>query len=85
MNSEEWNDVLEAISDIWNRFTLTVEESVKALSDFFDSLYNDEIKYKQNHSPYRHKRNRCFKDQPNKLYKVERRLQKNLPYQRRNY
>lgn len=85
MDSEQPNDAIKAISDIWNQLTATVEESMKALSDFFDSLRNEEIRHTKNHSPHTQKKNRCIKDPPNKFYKVERRVQRHLPYQRRNY
>lgn len=85
MDSEQLNDALKAISNIWNQLTATIEGSMKVLSEFFDSLRNEEIRHTKKHSPYKKKKNCYFKYSPNKFYRVERRVQRHLPYQRRNY
>lgn len=80
MAENEWASLLDTLTEAWNKISIQFEELSKAISDMFDSLMEAKIDaYMAPRKRYR---------PPKKInctYSVERRVQRHLPYQRRNY
>lgn len=77
MTKSEWKNLMDALTDAWNKITGQFEELAEALTDAFT------MRKTLTRLPYD-----CRKRQrpPKKIgctYSIERRIQRNLPYQRR--
>ena len=87
MTTDEWNTLLNKFTEAWEQFTVTVRQVADALIKIFEQLYDEKEKTRQKEKrcfvPHC-KKNQCLKNYTPR-YRVERRVQKHLPYQRRNY
>lgn len=87
MITDEWNMLLNKLTEAWEQFAVTVRQAADALTKMFDGL---EIKKQENTKPkpyfnnQRRKKSQYLCD-VKLTYGIEKKPQKNLPYQRRNY
>lgn len=86
MTMDEWNALLNKLTEVWESFAVIVRQAADALTKIFGQLHDEEEKHakeKETFLPH------CKKNQYLKSYtpryRVEKRIQKHLPYQRRNY
>lgn len=86
MTMDEWNALLNKLTEAWEQFTVTVRQAADALTKIFGQLRDEEEKRSKEKTTFvsRCKKNQYLKNYAPR-YKVERRIQKHLPYQRRNY
>ena len=86
MTTDEWNALLDKLTEAWEQFAVTVRQAADALAKIFGGTCDEEEKHtkeKTSFAPH-HKKNQYLKNNTPK-YRVERKIQKHLPYQRRNY
>lgn len=87
MTADEWKALQNRFVDAWEQFTHTLQQAADALAKMFKNLRKKEQE-KNNPNPYFNHPSRnknyylCNKKT---MYKIERKPQRNLPYQRRNY
>lgn len=86
MTTEEMKKLNDTLSQAFASFGKAIEELADSLRKFFDPIrskqekqYKLPNKYFTSSKNHNQRRNEC------NLYKIERRVQKHLPYQRRNY
>lgn len=86
MTMEEWNALLNKLTEAWEQFTVTIEQAADALTKIFGCISDEkEKRAKENAVFMPHcKKNQYLKNYT-PIYRVKRRIQKHLPYQQRNY
>lgn len=85
--TDEWNEVLNKLTEVWQQFAATIQQMGEALSKIFGSVNTENSKRSKSSSYYNRysrKKDDYLRNQIS-MYKIERRSQKHLPYQRRNY
>lgn len=86
--TDEWNEVLNKLTEAWQQFAATIQQMGEALSKIFGSVNTENSKRSKSSGYYnryfRKKKDDYLRNQIS-MYKIERRIQKHLPYQRRNY
>lgn len=87
MNMDEWNALCSQIIEAWEHFTNAIQQAADTLAQMFGGL---EIKKQENTKPNPYFNNQCRKKSQylcnvKLTYRMEKKAQKNLPYQRRNY
>lgn len=80
MAKNEWASLIDTLTEAWNKLGIQFEKLSKAISDMFS--YSNEVTVNTYMPP--RKRHRPPK-KINYTYSVKRRVQRHLPYQRRNY
>lgn len=86
MTIDEWNVLIAKYAEAWEHLANTIQRVGGALTKIFRSINNKEKSEVKENKPFipHCKKNRHIKDYA-PMYRVERRIQKHLPYQRRNY
>lgn len=86
MTIDEWNALLNKLTEAWEQFAVTVRQAADALTKMFGQLYEEKEKRAKEKAMFvpHYKKNQYLKNYTPR-YKAERRIQKHLPYQRRNY
>lgn len=86
MTMDEWNALLDKLTEAWGQFVVTVRQAADALTKIFGQLRDEEEKRSKENITFvpRCKKNQYLKNYTPR-YRIERRIQKHLPYQRRNY
>ena len=86
MTTDEWNALLDKLTEAWEQFAVTVKQAVDALEKIFGQIRDEEEKRAKEKAMFvpHYKKNQYLKNYTPR-YKAERRIQKHLPYQRRNY
>lgn len=86
MTTDEWNVLLNKLTEVWEQFAVTVRQAADALTKILGCISDEkEKRAKENAMFVPHcKKNQYLKTYTS-IYRVERRIQKHLPYQRRNY
>ena len=85
--TDEWNEVLNKLMETWQQSVATIQQMGEALSKIFGSVNTENSKRSRSsgyHNRYSRKKDDYLWNQIS-MYKIERRIQKHLPYQRRNY
>jgi hypothetical protein len=84
MNKNEWAVLLDAVVEAWGQINVQLEEFQKAMLKIFGftEQVNTET-FKTSHKYYRPPKNQHLKNKTYIFYKVEPRVQRHLPYQRR--
>lgn len=85
--TNEWNEVLNKLTEAWQQFASTIQRTGETLSKIFESVNTENSKRSKlpsYYSRYSRKKNDYLQNQM-PVYKIERRNQQHLPYQRRNY
>lgn len=86
MTTDEWNALLNKLTEAWEQFEVTVRQAADTLAKIFGQIRDEEEKRAKEKAMFvpHCKKNQYLKNYTPR-YKVERRIQKHLPYQRRNY
>lgn len=86
MTMDEWNALLDKLTEAWEQFAVIVRRAADALTKIFEQLHDEKEKRAKEKAMFvpHCKKNQNLKNYTPR-YRVERRVQKHLPYQRRNY
>lgn len=87
MTTDEWNAIIAKLTEAWEQFTNAIQQAANTILELFESVTNSKEKSVRktcNIFTYHHKKNQYLRNRA-PMYKVERKMQKHLPYQRRNY
>lgn len=89
MNTEEWKEALERMTEVWERFTSTIKEAADQITNIFHALQEEEQK-KQIMTPRQYGMSvlkRYKFDTGKQFYKTNYLpiAPKKRPYQRRNF
>lgn len=87
MNMDEWKSLQNRLVEAWEHFVHTLQQAADALAKIFDGL---EKRKQADTKPNPYFNNQCRKKSQylrnaKMTYRMEKKPQKNLPYQRRNY
>lgn len=87
MTTNEWNELLNKITKVWEQFANAIRQAANTILELYESVTNSKeksVKKTCNIFAYSHKKDQYLRNHT-PMYKVERKAQKHLPYQRRNY
>lgn len=86
MTTDEWNALLNRLTEVWEHFANAIRQAADALTKIFERITDEKEKHDTEKTLFVP---RCKKSQYLKnhtpIYKVQRKNQKHLPYQRRNF
>ncbi len=86
MTTDEWNALLNKLTEALEQFAVTVRRAADTLTKIFGSINNKKKSAVKKNVPFTPhcKKNQYLKNYT-PIYRAERKIQKHLPYQRRNY
>lgn len=86
MTTEEMKKLKDTLSQAFASFGKAIEELADSLRKFFDPIRPKQKKqYKLPNKYFTSSKNRFQRCNMRNLYSFERKIQRHLPYQRRNY
>lgn len=86
MITDEWNALLNQLTEVLEYIVNTIQKAADALAKVFEKINKEEKGEVKKNIPFTPhcKKNRYIKNYT-PIYRIERKIRKNLPYQRRNY
>ena len=88
MTADEWKALQNRLVEAWEQFTHTLQQATDAITKIFEALRKEEDRERAHPNPcfnsYR-KTKSYYLCNEKLAYRIERKPQRNLPYQRRNY